>query len=206
MKKVPLYFNYVGSQRDLLDRAIASYNTVAGDLIEIRVHYAHSPRKFTVCLNEILKINDEPYLFSHFDAVLESRSAIENLINFKRSDDCALVGHCAIVDLLMLVVPSRLRKINGWDEAFSNSWMDLDLYSRLSPAGLSMKILHNDILDGRGVSHLSASSSRNDPVIKKVYAKTMMEDLETYYGRHGSKKDPEYLRVKEYIISTFGEV
>lgn len=206
MKKTPLYFNYVGAQRDLLDRAIESYDSVAGDILDIRVHYSHKPRKFSTCLNEILKINDEPYLFSHFDAVLESRTTIENILNFSRGSTCAIVAHCAIVDLLMLVVPSNVRKIGGWDESFCNSWMDLDLYNRLGPAGLTMDILHRDIVDGRGIAHLSASSSRNDPMIRKVYARTMREDLETYYSRHGSKDDPEYIRLKEHLDSEFGGV
>lgn len=206
MKKIPLYFNYVGSQRDLLDRAISSYDSIAGDILDIRVHYSHHPRNFSVCLNEILKLNDEPYLFSHFDAVLESRSAVEDLVNFNIGTKLAIVGHCEIVDLLMLVVPEQLRKVGGWDEAFSNSWMDLDLYNRLGQVGLGMEVIHRNMLDGKGVLHLSASSSRNDPVIKKVYARTMMKDLDTYYSRYSSKQDPEYIRVKEYIVSTFGTI
>jgi len=205
MRKVPLYFNYVGSQRNLLDRAIGSYDSIAGDILDIRVHYSHRPRKFSVCLNEILRLNDEPYLFSHFDAVLESRTAVENLVNYNRDSNCAILGHCALVDLLMLVVPSQVRKVGGWDESFSNSWMDLDLYNRLGPAGLKLDILHRDIVDGRGVAHLDASSSRKDPTIKKEYTKTMMQDLNTYYSRYGSKDDPEYTRVRDYISTEFGD-
>lgn len=205
MSKVPLYFNYVGSQRDMLDRAIESYDKLAGDILDIRVHYSHRPRKFSTCLNEILKLNDEPYLFSHFDAVLQSRSAVENLLGFRRDPDCAIIGHCALVDLLMLVIPDKVRVVGGWDEAFSNSWMDLDLYNRLGPAGLRIDVIHRDIIDGRGVAHLDASSSRKDPTIKKVYTKTMREDLDTYYSRYGSKSDPEYIRVRDYISAEFGE-
>jgi hypothetical protein len=204
MRKVPLYFNYVGAQRDLLDRAIASYESIAGDLLDIRVHYANAPRKFSTCLNEILKINDEPYFFAHFDSVLEKRSAVQNILDRERGESTAIVGHCAIVDLLMLVVPAAVRRVGGWDEKFSNSWMDLDLYNRLAGSGLAVDVLHRDAVDGRGVLHLSASSARNDPVMKKVYAASMMDDLESYYERHGSKDDPEYLRLKKHISDVFG--
>ena len=204
MSKTPLYFNYVGAQREMLDRAIGSYEDVAGDLLDIRVHYATRPRKFSTCLNEILRINDEPYLFAHFDSVLQKRSAVQNLLDFNRSPNTGIVAHCAIVDLLMLVVPEKIRHIGGWDEAFSNSWMDLDLYNRLAAAGMTVDVLHRDVVDGRGVSHLSASSARNDPVMKKVYAASMMSDLETYYSRHGSKSDPEYLRLRAHILEVFG--
>lgn len=205
MNKTPLYFNYVGSQRDLLDRAIESYDRLAGDILDIRVHYSHKPRKFSTCLNEILRLNDQPYLFSHFDTVLQSRSAVENILSFRRDADCAIVGHCALVDLLMLVVPDMVRTVGGWDESFSNSWMDLDLYNRLGPAGLKIDVIHRDVVDGRGIAHLDASSSRKDPTIKKVYTKTMREDLETYYSRYGSKTDSEYIRLRSYISAEFGE-
>lgn len=204
MKKIPLYFNFVGSQKDLLERAMESYDRVAGDIIDVRVHYSYRPRKFTTCLNEILKMNDEPYFFAHYDSVLEDRSAVEGILNFERADNIAIVGHTHIVDLLMLVVPNVVRKVGGWDENFSNSWMDLDLYNRLNAAGLGHSIVNPDIAQGRGVDHSKASTARVDPILGKVYAKTMLEDTNTYFDRYASRAHPEYIRMRQHIRDAFG--
>lgn len=202
--KIPLYFNYVGSQKDLLERAIESYDRVAGDIIDVRVHYSVRPRKFSTCLNEILKINDQPYFFAHYDSVLEDRSAIENILALKRDSTTGIVGHTCIVDLLMLVIPDVIRQVNGWDEAYSNSWMDLDLYQRMHVRGLGHKVVHPDIEQGRGVDHSKASSSRVDPVLKQIYAKTMLEDTNTFYDRYYSRQHPGYLAMLDHIRAALG--
>ena len=206
--RVPLYFNYSGSRRDLLDRAIESYDKLAGDLLDIRVHYAHTPRKFTRCLNEILKINEKPYFFAHYDSVLESRSAVENIINLYKSRSLGLsfgvIGHCRIVDLFMLVVPEVVRLVNGWDEAFHNSWMDMDMYFRMYAIGLGVHVMHNDVEWGYGVDHKSHSSIRSCPVVKKVYTETMIKDCDLFHSRHGSFNSESYRFNRGYIKRTFG--
>ena len=134
----------------MLDTAMESYDRVAGHLIDVRVHYSYRPRRFTECLNEILKTNDEPYFFAHFDSVLTDISAIEKILSFPRPQTAGLVAHCLIVDLLMLVIPKNVRTIGGWDEAYSNSCMDLDLHQRLHRSGKTLHLMHSDVEQGRG--------------------------------------------------------
>ena len=205
MKKVPLYFNFVGSRRDMLDTAMESYDRVAGHLIDVRVHYSYRPRRFTECLNEILKTNDEPYFFAHFDSVLTDISAIEKILSFPRPQTAGLVAHCLIVDLLMLVIPKNVRTIGGWDEAYSNSCMDLDLHQRLHRSGKTLHLMHSDVEQGRGVDHFNASAARKDPAMRKVYGVTMQQDYDRYYDKYHNRSDPGYLHVCDYIKKEFGD-
>jgi hypothetical protein len=202
--RIPLYFNYSGSRRDLMDRAIDSYERIAGDLLEIRVHYSHTPRKFTRCLNEILKINDEPYFFAHYDSMLVSRDPVEKILELWRSQTLGptwgMISHCLIYDLFMLVNPDVIRKINGWDEAFHNSLMDMDIAHRLSGGGYKVHAMHA-IEQGEGVDHSSHSSIRSCPMIKKVYTETMMSDAHEYYRRYGGATLKHYTK---YCRNTFG--
>ena len=186
--RIPLYFNYSGSRRDLLDRAIESFERHAGDLLEIRVHYSHTPRKFTRCLNEILKVNDEPYFFTHYDCMLMSREPVERILELWGGQTLGplwgTICHCLIFDLLMLVNPDVVRRVNGWDEAFHNCLMDMDMYQKLIKGGYKVPVMHR-ILHGEGVDHTDHSILRSCPIVKKCYTETMRKDAEEYQRRWG---------------------
>lgn len=203
-ERIPLYFNYSGSRRDLLDRAIESFERHAGDLLEIRVHYSHTPRKFTRCLNEILKVNDEPYFFAHYDSMLMSREPVERMLELwggqTLGPSWGTICHCLIYDLLMLVNPDVVRRVDGWDEAFHNSLMDMDIAHRLVGGGYKVHVMHA-IEQGEGVDHTSHSSIRSCPVIKKVYTETMMRDAHEYHRRYGGTTLRNYTK---YCRRTFG--
>ena len=200
--KTPLYFNYSGSRRDLLDRAITSYEKHAGHLLDIRVNYSVKPRKFTACLNEILRAcsNEKRYFFAHYDSELESAEPIVKML--EDDSGSALISWTNITDLLMLVDVEQVNSVSGWDESFSNSYMEIDLINRLIEVEKTIKVVH-PILEGEGLLHNNASTIRDKNQadnIAYVYGQTLLKDALLYYTRYGKGKDePLYIEMTEHV-------
>ena len=200
--RTPLYFNYSGARRDLLDRAIDSYQSHADHLIDIRVNYSVQPRHFSKCLNEILRAvgTEKKFFFAHYDSEIESCLPIETML--KDNSNSAILSWTLVTDLLMLVDTDKVKSVGGWDELFCNSYMELDLINRLAQEGMPLKVINDTIHHGNGLLHNDASVLRSKVQaenIAKVYSETFLKDALNYYTRYGQGiKDPAYLALIEH--------
>lgn len=184
MKKIPIYFNYVGKYPSFLERAIKSIP----DRFEVRVNHNELPVPFTKCLNKILHSVETPiWFFMHYDAEILDVSIFDKIIDqHLLQPNCASTTACDITDLLVLYDTEKIKSIGGWDENLKNSYMELDIRERIFEAGFNQPIIYNVVCPNE-ISHADASSLRNpedaDNNLTYVYKTTFREDYDYFYNK-----------------------
>lgn len=189
---IPLYFNYVGALPDLLEAAVAS---VKHTKVRVIVNTESQPIPFTKCLNKILRdVGDEPhFMFMHYDAEIVDQGIFDKLFELyeKAPEKVCSVTSTNITDLLVLYNTQKIRKLGGWDEGFSNSFMELDLRKRIGENNMLQLILYPDSPDAPQINHKNASSLRNNEVqgnIASVYDETFTKDIVRFYDKYPNEK------------------
>lgn len=181
MKKIPIYFNYVGAYPHLLERAIKSIP----NRFEVRVNSNEIPVPFTKCLNTILNSVETPiWFFMHYDAEILDSSIFDKIIDQYLLDSSAASSTaCDITDLLVLFDTEKIKSIGGWDENLKNSYMEIDIRQRIYDSGYSQPIVYNvDCPDE--INHTDASILRRksdfENNLSSVYQKSFIQDY-TYF-------------------------
>jgi len=196
MRKIPIYFNYVGTYPDLLSRAIKSIP----ERFEVRVNYNETPVNFTKCLNKILNEVDSPiWFFMHYDAEILDISIFDKIIDlFLLTPNAASTTACNITDLLVLYNTEKIKQIGGWDENLKNSYMEIDIRQRMCDHGFSQPIVY-DIDNPKEINHKDASSLRNpqdkENNLTDLYKVTFKEDYEYFFKKWESRgifEKPDY--------------
>jgi hypothetical protein len=167
--KIPLYFNFTGKYQNLLDLALKSVSSI--DLIEVIVHEEKPTKPFTYCLNKILEKNNGLWFFMHYDAEVIDEN-IFNILISKYNENIELtasVASCDIVDLLALYDSNKLKKINGWDSEFLNSYMELDLRNRIYENNLIQPIIYNSVCPPEIIHNNASSLRRKDDSENNLY-------------------------------------
>jgi hypothetical protein len=189
MKKIPIYFNYVGKYPDFLERAIKSIP----DRFEVRVNNNETPVPFTKCLNKILHSVETPiWFFMHYDAEILDPTIFDKIIDqHLLHKNSASSTACAITDLLVLFDTEKIKSIGGWDENLKNSYMELDIRQRIYESGYCQPIVYDNIVNPSEINHDDASKLRNpedsDNNLAHVYQKTFKEDYDYFYNKWESK-------------------
>jgi len=196
MKKIPIYFNYVGKYPHLLHRAIKSIP----ERFDVRVNHNDTPVPFTKCLNKILYSVETPvWFFMHYDAEILDASIFDKMIDeYLLNPNSASSTACDITDLLVLYNTEKIKSIGGWDENLKNSYMEIDLRQRIYDANYSQPIIYH-IDCPTEINHSDASSLRNpdDSVnnLTHIYKITFKEDYDYFFNKWESKnifEKPEY--------------
>jgi hypothetical protein len=185
--KIPLYFNFTGKYQNLLDLAIKSVENI--DVVEIRVHEETPIKPFTYCLNKILSKNTSLWFFMHYDSEIIDENIFHKILSkySENIDITASVAACDIVDLLALYDSLKLKKINGWDEKFLNSYMELDLRNRIYENNFIQPILYNSVCPPEMI-HNAASSLRkkNDSEnnLYNTYVYSLKNDIKRFVEKY----------------------
>jgi hypothetical protein len=195
--KIPLYFNYIGVFPQLLE---AAKNSISHPKIEVRINAEPNPVPFTKCLNKILAdVGDAPcFFFMHYDAEITDNTIFDKMLRYYQynTSKTASVCACNITDLLILFNTKLIREIGGWDEQFSNSFMELDLRNRIIHAGYAQPIIYPDLGCPNEMIHKASSSLRNHTIegnICSVYDETYKHDIQRYYEKYPEVERPDYL-------------
>lgn len=189
MKRIPLYFNYIGSYPEILDRAIKSIP----ERFEVKVNWNENPVPFTKCLNHILETEtSQIWFFMHYDAEILDPSIFDKMLDVyddgldHEGRPIAAVSSCSILDLLILIDSERVKFVGGWDEGLKNSYMEVDLRKRIYDAGFGNPIIYEGSECPIEMSHNDYSLLR-DPEkegnISHIYKKSLEEDFTYFYTK-----------------------